>query len=211
MTSEYLSLEADSRPRARLSSRTALSSRSGRRSGSAGDDGRPPDWTELASRAYVTGASSTAPRLGACDEGLPRRSGGPGTPAAVDWAGRGHALLLQALLPESARPATRWSPGGVCRRDSEIGPASPVPLPPRDAAAREYRVYLGPKESARPAVGGNLAKPSRGWFFFFFPPLRTSSRPCSSRPPVIPNYGVAISLITVVVRLLVPVMQRQMQ
>jgi YidC/Oxa1 family membrane protein insertase len=86
-----------------------------------------------------------------------------------------------------------------------------VTLPPGQTAAREYRVYLGPKDSGRlEAVGANLDQAiQKGWFpaltdFFTAVLVATYS--------VVPNYGVAIILITLVVRLLMfPIMQRQMQ
>ena len=86
-----------------------------------------------------------------------------------------------------------------------------VTLPPGESAAREYRVYLGPKEAAHlAAAGANLDQAVlKGWF----PPLTnffTAVLMATHR--VIPNYGIAIILITIVVRLLMfPIMQRQMR
>jgi YidC/Oxa1 family membrane protein insertase len=86
-----------------------------------------------------------------------------------------------------------------------------VGVPPGQAAARDYRIYLGPKQGPLlEAAGAHLDEAVlKGWFpsltsFFTWVLVATHS--------VVPNYGVAIILITVVVRVLMyPVMQRQMR
>ncbi|HEX2485617.1 MAG TPA: membrane protein insertase YidC [Myxococcota bacterium] len=178
--------------------------------------GRPtPDWTELSLAAYVDGSAEhlrLAPG-GAAVGGFFGGSAGPVEhPSDVDWAGADTRYFLAALLPEVPRDAgSRLIPGGNGRSaTAEIAQVA-VNLPPGQTAAREYRVYLGPKESERlEAAGANLDQAiQKGWFpaltDFFTAVLVATHR-------VIPNYGIAIILITVVVRLLMyPVMQRQMQ
>jgi YidC/Oxa1 family membrane protein insertase len=84
-------------------------------------------------------------------------------------------------------------------------------LPPGGRLDREYRVYLGPKEPDRlDTVGAHLDEAiQKGWFpslTRFFTWLLTAAH------EVIPNYGVAIILITIAVRLLMaPLMARQMK
>jgi len=174
-----------------------------------------PDWSELSLAALVDGDLEEM-RLtpgGAAAGGFFGGNGGPVEhPLAVDWAGANTRYFLGALIPEVPRDAAaRLIPGG---NDSpavvEIA-QQPVSLPPGQSAAREYRVYLGPKESAHlEAIGANLDQAVlKGWFpsltDFFTAVLVATYR-------VVPNYGVAIILITIVVRLLMyPVMQRQMR
>jgi YidC/Oxa1 family membrane protein insertase len=174
-----------------------------------------PDWTELGLAAYVDGSVEHV-RLGPGGEAAKGLFGGSGEPSefagAVDWAGADTRYFLQALIPEVPRDAgARLVPAGNGRPATVEIAQQAVSLPPGQAAAREYRVYLGPKESARlEALGANLDQAiQKGWFpaltDFFVAVLVATHR-------IVPNYGVAIILITVVVRLLMyPVMQRQMQ
>src|SRR5262245_5483588 len=130
----------------------------------------------------------------------------------VDWAGAQTRYFLAALLPDNPRDASmRFTPTVPGERALlEVGFAR-AELPPGARLDREYRVYLGPKEPARlDAMGAHLdAAIQKGWFpslTRFFTWLLTASH------RIIPNYGVAIILITIVVRLLMaPLMARQMK
>jgi YidC/Oxa1 family membrane protein insertase len=130
----------------------------------------------------------------------------------VDWAGAHTRYFLAALLPENPRDAsarfTPLAPGELALL--EVGFAR-AELPPGGSLDREYRVYLGPKEPDRlDAVGAHLDEAiQKGWFpsltRFFTWVLTATHR-------IVPNYGVAIILITIVVRLLLaPLMARQMR
>ena len=174
------------------------------------------DWSELSLVALVDGSRKQV-RLG--KGGVPTKSllgGSSGEPsefpADVAWAGADTRYFLAALIPELPREAAaRLSPAGNTAPATVELAQRPVQLPPGQKAAREYRVYLGPKEAAHlDAAGAQLDKAVlKGWF----PPLTnffTAVLVATHR--VIPNYGVAIILITIVVRLLMyPVMQRQMR
>jgi YidC/Oxa1 family membrane protein insertase len=130
----------------------------------------------------------------------------------VEWAGAHTRYFLAALLPENPRDASaRFTP-------TELGQGALVELgfaraelPPGGGLDREYRVYLGPKEPARlDAVGAHLDEAiAKGWFpslTRFFTWVLTATH------AIVPNYGVAIILITIVVRLLLaPLMARQMR
>lgn len=174
-----------------------------------------PDWVELALAAHVDGSLELM-RLAPGGAAVGGFFGGSGEtaqhPAAVDWAGADTRHFLQALLPEVPRDAAaRLIPGGSSRPAAAEIAQQAVTLPPGQTAAREYRVYLGPKDSARlEAVGANLDQAiQKGWF----PPLTDFfTAVLVATYSVVPNYGVAIILITLVVRLLMfPIMQRQMQ
>jgi YidC/Oxa1 family membrane protein insertase len=130
----------------------------------------------------------------------------------VEWAGAHTRYFLAAVLPENPRDAiarfTPKVPGETALLDVGFAPAE---LPPGGGLDREYRVYLGPKEPDRlDAVGAHLDEAiQKGWFpslTRFFTWLLTATH------KIVPNYGVAIILITIVVRLLLaPLMARQMR
>jgi YidC/Oxa1 family membrane protein insertase len=174
------------------------------------------DWAELSLAALVEGSLEHI-RLG--KGGVPASGmfgGGSAEPsefpAEVGWAAADTRYFLAALIPELPREAAaRLSPGGNGLPATVEIAQRAVNLPPGQSTAREYRVYLGPKEAAHlEAAGANLDQAvQKGWF----PPLTnffTAVLVATHR--IIPNYGVAIILITIVVRLLMfPIMQRQMR
>jgi YidC/Oxa1 family membrane protein insertase len=174
------------------------------------------DWAELSLAALVEGSIEHV-RLG--PGGAPAKGffGGGSSesvefPGEVAWAGADTRYFLAALIPELPREAAaRLTPAGNTTPATIEVAQRAVQLPPGQKAAREYRVYLGPKESAPlEAAGAQLDQAvQKGWF----PPLTnffTAVLVATHR--VVPNYGVAIILITIVVRLLMyPIMQRQMR
>ena len=175
-----------------------------------------PDWSELSLAALVEGGLEQT-RLGAGGVAAGGFFGGGSGepvefPAEVAWAGADTRYFLAALIPELPREAAaRLSPAGNTTPATVEVAQRPVQLPPGQKAAREYRIYLGPKESAHlEAAGAQLDQAVlKGWFpaltNFFTAVLVATHR-------MVPNYGVAIILITIVVRLLMyPVMQRQMR
>ena len=130
----------------------------------------------------------------------------------VEWAGAHTRYFLAAILPDNPRDASaRFTPTEPGERALlEVGFAR-AELPPGGGLDREYRVYLGPKEPDRlDAVGAHLDEAiQKGWFpslTRFFTWLLTATH------RIVPNYGVAIILITIIVRLLMaPLMARQMR
>jgi len=130
----------------------------------------------------------------------------------VEWAGAHTRYFLAAILPDNPRDASaRFTPTEPGERALlEVGFAR-AELPPGGGLDREYRVYLGPKELERlDAVGAHLEEAiQKGWF----PPLtRFFTWLLTASHKVVRNYGVAIILITIVVRLLLaPLMARQMR
>lgn len=174
------------------------------------------DWAELSLAAFVDGSLEQT-RLG--KGGVPASgffSGGSSDPvefpSEVSWAGADTRYFLSALIPELPREAAaRLTPAGNTTPATVEVAQKPVNLPPGQTAAREYRVYLGPKDAAHLEAAGALLDQAvpKGWFpqlTDFFTAVLVATH------GVIPNYGVAIILITIVVRLLMyPVMQRQMR
>jgi YidC/Oxa1 family membrane protein insertase len=174
------------------------------------------DWAEMGLAAYTDGGLEHI-RLGPGGAPMGGMFGGGSHepveyPADVDWAGADTRYFLAAMISDVPRetaarlaPAFDGAPATV-----EIAQRA-VDLPPGQMAARDLRVYLGPKESRYlDAAGGHLDQAvQKGWFpaltNFFTAVLVATYK-------VVPNYGVAIILITVVVRLLMfPIMQRQMR
>jgi len=133
-------------------------------------------------------------------------------PSDVDWAGAQSRYFLAALISDVPREAgarfTPLDPGVEAMTELAF---QPVNIPPHQRAERELQVYLGPKiQSSLEAVGAHLDEAIRkGWF----PPLtRFFIWLLAATYSVIPNYGVAIIIVTVMVRLLMaPVMARQMK
>jgi len=132
----------------------------------------------------------------------------------VEWAGAQTRYFVSVLLPDVPRDSVARfeveSPGKAGATTLAFGAIS---IPPGQVFEREYRAFLGPKESDRlAAAGASLERTiDRGWNWVA--PLTAAFswmlRACHA---VIPNYGVAIILITVVVRLaMAPLMSKQMQ
>ena len=136
----------------------------------------------------------------------------PGEPFELDWAGAETRYFLAALLPDN--------PGDARARMTPVTPESegllevwfePVTLPPAAKLTREYRLYLGPKEPERlDALGAHLDQAiQRGWapsLTRFFTAVLTYAHRFVS------NYGIAILLLTMVIRVaLAPLMVGQMR
>jgi YidC/Oxa1 family membrane protein insertase len=173
------------------------------------------DFTEYSVAAYQDGELANyfvaAPRAflgmgpGAADEPASHTGN-------VDWAGAHTRYFVAALLPDNPRDAsarfTPTLPGKLATLELGFARAE---LPPGGRLDREYRLYLGPKEPDRlDAMGAHLDEAiQKGWFpslTRFFTWLLTATH------KIVPNYGVAIILITIVVRLLMaPLMARQMK
>ena len=176
---------------------------------------RSDDFHELSASAYQDGTLHsyfvTAPPAflgmgpGAADEAETLTGN-------IEWAGAHTRYFLAAILPDNPRDArARFTPTEPGERALlEVGFAR-AELPPGGSLDREYRVYLGPKEPDRlDLVGAHLDEAiAKGWFpslTRFFTWLLTATH------RIVPNYGVAIILITIVVRLLLaPLMARQMR
>jgi YidC/Oxa1 family membrane protein insertase len=132
----------------------------------------------------------------------------------VDWTGVVTTYFVCAVLPDDPADASAQlvatQPGraGVVQLFFE-----PVTLPPGQKTERIFRIYAGPKESERlEAVGGGLIRSiDVGWDWlapltlFFGWLLRALYS-------VIPNYGVAIILLTILVRVVTtPLTMKQMR
>jgi YidC/Oxa1 family membrane protein insertase len=89
----------------------------------------------------------------------------------------------------------------------------PATLLPGTSVAREVQLYLGPKEPERlEAFGAQLDRSIQHGWAWIAPVTRAFSKMLSATYSVIPNYGVAIILLTVLVRLVTaPLTHKQME
>jgi len=132
----------------------------------------------------------------------------------IDWAALENKYFVRALLPDRPR-STRagYKPVEVAHSGVMSVGFDPVEIPPGQSIEHEFRGYVGPKRVADlDAVSPTLERTiNRGYHFlepltaFFEWMLRACYR-------VVPNYGIAIIVLTILVRLAtMPIMGRQMK
>lgn len=132
----------------------------------------------------------------------------------IEWSGAYSHYFLTALIPDVARDArVRWlavRPG----EETLVTMSQPaVSVPGGTTVAREYSIYAGPKEPERlAAVGAQLNRSiDLGWSWMA-PLTRSFAWLLKAIYSVVPNYGVAIILLTVMVRLCTaPLAAKQMK
>ena len=132
----------------------------------------------------------------------------------VEWSGAYSHYFLTALVPDVARDArVRWlavRPG----EEATVTVSQPaVTVPSGTAVTREFALYAGPKEPDQLAlVGAQLDRSiDLGWSWMA-PLTRAFLWLLKACYAVIPNYGVAIILLTVIVRLFTaPLAAKQMK
>jgi YidC/Oxa1 family membrane protein insertase len=132
----------------------------------------------------------------------------------LDWAGAQSLYFLSALIPDSPRDAwARFEPIVPGESAATVVGFEEASLPAGQRLEREYRVYIGPKEAERlAAVGAHLDRSiDRGWSWVA-PLTALFAWLLRAIHSVIPNYGIAIILITIFVRLgTAPLMVKQMR
>ena len=135
-------------------------------------------------------------------------------PDGVDWAGAVTRYFVAALIPEVPREAR-----------AEFVPLQPghegmvhlamraFEVPPGQTGAREFRGYIGPKEPDRlTAAGAGLERAEALGYWWVTPLTRGFTWLLHVSYSAIPNYGVAIILLTLLVRLVTaPLTARQMR
>ncbi len=130
----------------------------------------------------------------------------------VEWVGAHTRYFLAAIVPDLPEKAqVQFLPVEPDREAVAKIKFNQDEIPPNGRLDREYQIYLGPKQTAElEAVGAHLDEAIlKGWFppltVFFASALKTVEG-------VVGNYGVAIILITILVRILMaPLMTRQMK
>jgi YidC/Oxa1 family membrane protein insertase len=131
----------------------------------------------------------------------------------VDWAGAQSRYFLAAMLPDLARDASARFVTLAAGKAAETSLSfKPVTIPPGQSVEREIRVYVGPKQGALlEAVGSNLDRSIDLGYSWMTPLTKLFVWLLRALYALIPNYGVAIILLTVLVRLVTaPLTARQM-
>jgi YidC/Oxa1 family membrane protein insertase len=132
----------------------------------------------------------------------------------VDWVGMNATYFVAAVLPDQPALANA---GIAATQPGVSGVAlvrfAPVELPPGAAAERVFRAYLGPKEPERlEAVGGGLVHAVDIGWAWMAPLTRFFGWLLHVLYTFIPNYGLAIIVLTVLVRLVTtPLTAKQMR
>jgi YidC/Oxa1 family membrane protein insertase len=132
----------------------------------------------------------------------------------IDWAGIQTTYFLTAILPDNPNQANvriaTLEPGvsGVTQLSFDE-----TTLPPGRSIAREFRGYVGPKEMERLEVfGGETVRAiDLGWSWVE-PLTRFFSLFLKMLYSVVPNYGIAIIILTIMVRVVTaPLTIKQMR
>jgi YidC/Oxa1 family membrane protein insertase len=132
----------------------------------------------------------------------------------IDWAGIQTTYFLSVILPDNPSQA------GVRMAALEPGVSGaakvffdPIAIPPGRSMARELRGYMGPKEIGRlESLGGETIRAvDLGWSWVQ-PLTRFFSLLLAALYSIIPNYGVAIIILTILVRVVTaPLTIKQMR
>jgi len=120
----------------------------------------------------------------------------------IDWAGVQTTYFLTAILPDNPSQArvrmAALEPGvsGATQLSFEE-----TAIPPGRSVAREFRAYMGPKETARlEAFGGETVRAvDLGWSWVQ-PLTRFFAWLLEALHAIVPNYGIAIIILTIAVR-----------
>jgi YidC/Oxa1 family membrane protein insertase len=132
----------------------------------------------------------------------------------IDWTGFQSTYFFGAVFPDNPTQARARF---VVLEPATSGASQlffdPVQLEPGQVVSREFRGFIGPKEADRLAAlgGGAEASIDRGWSWVS-PLVRLFTWLLHALYSVIPNYGVAIILLTILVRAVTaPLTVRQMR
>jgi len=165
------------------------------------------------------GSATRAPVRGLGKPGITGRlAGKTGTETPVyrgdvDWVGVDSTYFLVAIVDPLPRDAiASFEPRGDTGAVASIGyPSSPIP--PGLADSREFRVFAGPKERPLLEAFGSGTEASVQLGYRWVAPLtRAFLWLLHALYAVIPNYGVGIVLLTILVRLAMqPLNVRQMR
>ena len=132
----------------------------------------------------------------------------------IDWAGINMTYFLAAMLPDNPAQARARFVGTEPGRAGVVQVFfEPVRLPPGQATERVFRGYMGPKETARlEAMGGGLGRAvDLGWSWVA-PLTRAFNWLLAALYMFVGNYGVAIIVLTVLVRVVTaPLTNKQMR
>jgi YidC/Oxa1 family membrane protein insertase len=132
----------------------------------------------------------------------------------IDWAGMDLPFFLGAVVPDQPALANSsflvQEPGLTALIQVFF---DGVEIPPGQSAERVYTVYIGPKQEARlEALGHGLIRAIDLGYTWIVPLTRFFHWLLQALYSVVPNYGVAIIVLTILVRLVTaPLTNRQMR
>ena len=178
------------------------------------------DFSEQSLAALHDGAVEKVPIVGLGSAGFFGSLTGERAPdqypylGEIDWAGLESTYFLSALFPDNP---TQASARFVVIEPSVSGAVElyfdPVQIPAGQSLTREFRGYVGPKEADRLEAlgGGATASIDVGWSWIA-PLTRGFGWLLHAIYSVVPNYGLAIILLTILVRLVTaPLTVKQMR
>jgi len=144
-------------------------------------------------------------------------SSGPQTPhfeGDVDWVAADSRYFLAAMVPDLPREAIAKFTKGEQTSEAEASLGfRPVELPASHLASREVEIYVGPKDlTLLGEMGSHLERTVDLGYAWVSPLTRAFTWLLHACYSVIPNYGVSIILLTVMVRIATaPLTVRQMR
>jgi len=146
--------------------------------------------------------------FGGGDEGPTR------VPKGVSWGGVDIRYFVSALIPEEGRDlGATFLPVERGEVAATVLAFAPVEIAPGELAERQFRGFLGPKRNELlTAVGSDLTKSVNFGYSWVEPLTIFFHWLLEALYGVIPNYGVGIIIITILVRVVtLPIMARQMK
>lgn len=132
----------------------------------------------------------------------------------VDWAGEEARYFLAVAIPDNPREASaRFVPGPTEKSGVAVLAYPPTALPPGQTLSRQFEAYFGPKDPrVMPQTGARLDLAINEGWAWVAPLTRFFSWLLHACHSIVPNYGVAIILLTILVRVVTaPLMTRQMR
>jgi len=134
-------------------------------------------------------------------------------PGAVEWVGTDSHYFLNVMIPDVARDAIATWSATVPGETALVTLSQPVSLSSGTSVAREVQAYVGPKHPERlQAVGAQLDRAIQYGWSWIAPVTRAFAWMLGVSYSLIPNYGIAIILLTVLVRLVTaPLTYKQME
>ncbi len=132
----------------------------------------------------------------------------------IDWAALEDKYFLRAVLPDRPRSArASYEPLEVTRTGVMSLGFEPVQIPAGQSVEHEFQIYVGPKRSADlQQVSPSLGLAVNRGYSVIEPLTRFFEWLLHAIYQVVPNYGFAIILLTILVRLVTaPIMQKQMK
>jgi len=132
----------------------------------------------------------------------------------IDWVAAESRYFLAAMIPDLPREAiAKFMKGEEPKEADAFLGFHPVELPASHLASREIEIYVGPKDlSLLTEMGSHLERTVDLGYAWVAPLTRAFGGLLHACYSVIPNYGVAIILLTVLVRIATaPLTTRQMR